>query len=554
MRFWLYDDNVIQLGTSGKTGLMRKLLLEKIAFVVVLLSTLCPAEEPPANKDLQGLYAKSIEQVLRLSPDEIDLGTAALIVSESWSNVLPGRRYQQQLDDMATEIRSRLTAKGAKMGVAAIPVINDYLFDELKFRTIDKADNPDDLFLHSVIDRKRGYCLSLSVLYLAIGERLGLPLYGVVVPGHFFVRYDDGQIRFNIEATSKGGVASDEDYIKKFNVPKDNKTIYITNLNKRQTLGCFFNNLGNVYNDVGNIDQAMAALQWAVYINPSLAESRMNLGNIYMQKDRVDDAINEYQHAVKINPDDYKTHCMLGSAYLKRQWYNNALDEFTSTIRIEPNFVDAYRYLAATYRRLNRLPEARTAIVQALAYTPKDASLYRELGDIYGQSENYAEAIPRYEKALSLDPDMAEAYLGLGCCYNKLGDFDREIDAYSKALVLNPNMPAALASLGNAYFAKGKFDEAIEQFNKGLVINPKDSRLYYNIGAAWSNKGEYQKAVPAYLKAVEIGPQLADAHYGLAMAYYKLKEYDLAMEHIKSAKQLGATIDPDLLKSIEKRK
>ena len=71
------------------------------------------------------------------------------------------------------------------MGVAAIPVINDYLFNELSFKTIDKATDPYDLFLHSVMDRRQGYCLSLSVLYLSIGERLGLPLYGVVVPGHF---------------------------------------------------------------------------------------------------------------------------------------------------------------------------------------------------------------------------------------------------------------------------------------------------------------------------------------------------------------------------------
>ncbi|MHC4759552.1 MAG: transglutaminase family protein, partial [Planctomycetota bacterium] len=36
------------------------------------------------------------------------------------------------------------------------------------------------MFLHTVMDKKQGYCLSLSILYLSIGERLGLPLYGVV--------------------------------------------------------------------------------------------------------------------------------------------------------------------------------------------------------------------------------------------------------------------------------------------------------------------------------------------------------------------------------------
>ena len=57
----------------------------------------------------------------------------------------------------------------------SIGEINKYLFEELNFRSVETADDPEDLFLHSVIDKKRGYCLSLSVLYLSIGERLGMP-------------------------------------------------------------------------------------------------------------------------------------------------------------------------------------------------------------------------------------------------------------------------------------------------------------------------------------------------------------------------------------------
>jgi tetratricopeptide (TPR) repeat protein len=532
---------------------MKTLLSLTIGFAVAFVAMPCPGQEPLANQNLQGLYVNSIEQVLRLPPEQIDVGTAALIVSEAWSNVVAGRRYQQQLDDIAMEIRSRLKGDPSKPGVTAIPVINAYLFDELKFRTVDKADNPEDLFLHSVMDRRQGYCLSLSILYLAIGERLGLPLYGVVVPGHFFVRYDDGQLRFNIETTSKGGTASDDHYIKKFNVPRDDGTIYMTNLNKLQAIGCFCNNLGNVYSDVGNIDQAMAALQCAVYINPSLGESRMNLGNIYLKKDRVDDAIAEYQQAVKINPDEAKAHNNLGTAYQRRQWFNDALAEYTASMRLAPKSIDTYRNIAIVYRKLNRLPEARTTIVQALAIESQNALLYCDLADIYSQSDNCDEAIPRYEKALKLKRDMAEAYVGLGSCYNKLGQSDKEIDAYVKALAINPGMFAAIANLGNAYFARGEFDAAIEQFNKAVQLKPDDGKVYYNLGAAYSNKGDYANAVKSHLKAVELDPQMADAHYGLAFAYYKLKDYDSAARHIKIAAQLGAKINQDLLSSIEHR-
>jgi tetratricopeptide (TPR) repeat protein len=514
---------------------------------------ICFADEELANADLEGLYVKSIEAVLRLPPEQIDLGTAALIVSESWSDMVAGTKYQRQLDDIATEIRSRLKAKRTPMGAAAIPVINEYLFNELKFKAIDKATDPYDLFLHSVMDRKQGYCLSLSVLYLAVGERLGLPLYGVVVPGHFFVRYDDGRRRFNIETTNQGSSPPDDYYIQKFNVPKTS-TIYMANLNKRQSLGCFFNNLGNVYKEIKNIDQAMASLQWAVYINPSLAESRMNLGNIYMLKDRVDDAITEYQAATRVNPDDAKAHNNLGNAYYKREWLNDAIGEYRTSIRLEPNSSDAYRNLAMVYIKLNRLDDARTALMDAITLEPKSAALYCMLADVYRQGDNCKEAITRYQQALSIKPDFAEAFLGMGLCYKKLEQPGSEIDAYLKALAINPNMFEALVNLGNAYFNKGKYDESIEQYNKAVRIQPNNAELLYQVGASYFNKGDYANAIKAHLKAIELSPKMADAHYGLGLSYYRMKNYDEAMEHIKIAEQLGKEIDQDLITAIEKKR
>jgi len=235
---------------------MKKVFSITICLLIFSTSLYARSGGPLANAYKSGLYAKSIEQVLRLREDDVDLATAALIVSENWSDMVYGRRYLARLDDMALEIRNRLKRQKLKTDFRAIPVINEYLFNELDFRSISEATDPHSLFLHTVMDAKRGYCLSLSMLYLSIAERVGLPMYGVVVPGHFFVRYDDGKRQFNIETTSNGGSAPDDHYIKKFKVPKGNNHIYMKNLNKIQTLGCFFNNLGNSYSDVGNIESA----------------------------------------------------------------------------------------------------------------------------------------------------------------------------------------------------------------------------------------------------------------------------------------------------------
>ncbi|MCX5638389.1 MAG: tetratricopeptide repeat protein [Planctomycetota bacterium] len=511
-------------------------------------------DEPLANEDKAGLYARSIEEVLRISEDEVDLATAALIISEQWSDMVHGRRHLSALDDMALEIRDRLIRQKLKANFQAIPLINKYLFDECLFQPISEAIDPNDLFLHSVLDKKRGYCLSLSILYLSLAERLGLPLYGVVVPGHFFVRYDDGRVRFNIETTGKGSRAPDEYYVNKFKVPQGhNSSIYMRNLNKIQTLGCLFNNLGNVYSDIGNYELALLALVRAVEINPTLSESRSNLGNVYLKKGLVDDAIYQYQAALEINPNDHKTYNNLGNAYTERGWLNYAVAQYLRSLELDPNFIDAYKNLAIVYCKQERYGQAILQLKQAIAIQPNNADCRSQLGDVYGRMGNYEEATSEYKKALAVKPNFADAIYGLALCYNKLGMVDDEIAAYKKVLAIKPDMLAALVNLGNAYFGQKKFASAIEQYKKAARIKPDEASIHFNLGAAYSNSKNYEQAVAAYLRAVEIDPQMADAHYGLAVGFYQLKNYDLAWKHIKIAQQLGAEVSQDQLNAIKSK-
>jgi len=531
---------------------MKKVLL--ILFCVVSLTATASLgrNAPLANENKSGLYAKSIEHILLLDERDVDLATAVLIISEQWNDNVNGKYYILQLDDMALEIRSRLQAKKIPLNHRAIPIINDYLFDELKFNSVEKADNPDDLFLHSVIDNKQGYCLSLSILYLSIAERLGMPLYGVVVPGHFFVRYDDGNRHFNIETTGKGGTASDEHYIEKFKVPEgDSDSIYLSNLDKVQTLGCFFNNLGNSYTDVGNNEQALIALERAVEINPSLAESHTNLGNVYMKYKQLEDAMYQYQLALRINPNNAISHHNMANAYQERGWFNNAVDEYSQALELDPDFTDTYFSLAVAYAKKEMFKRAISYLREAIVLEPKNSKCYNHLGDVYRQAEDYDKSIKNYKKVLKIKPKSAGAHFGMALCYNKMGQTKKEIAEYKKALDIEPDMPAALTNLGNAYFIKKKYDKALSQYKKAARISPDDNLIHYNIAACYFNNSDYKNAAIHYKKATELDYTMAEAHNSLANAYFKLKKFKLALEHIELAEQLGAEINKKLLKAIK---
>ncbi len=533
----------------------------KVSFIIstfctLLLTTSISAgrDAPLANEGLRGIYAKSLDQVLVLPPEEVDLATAALIASEYWSDVVPGLRHLDLLDDMAYEIRERVAAKRIRMNHRAIPVINEYLFRDLGFVALEKVSDPNDLFLHRVLDRKKGYCLSLSVLYLALGERLGLPMHGVVVPGHFFVRYDDGNIRFNIETTSNGGNASDEHYIKKFKVPEQyHDGIYMENLNKIQTIGCLFNNLGNSYSAINDIETAISTLEKAVQINPSLAESRMNLGNLYLQKGWTNDAVNQYQIALRINPSDAKANLNLGNAYLKMDWLVQAISQYNRSIGLDPTLVQGYRNLAMAYVKQEKFPNAISQLKQAIKLDPKDALTYCQLGDIYGQTEDCQKALLQYQKALKLKRNLVQAYYGMGLCYNKTGRTDEEIKAYKKVLSVDPQMYGALVNLGNVYFGKEDFRSAIEHYSVAARVNPDEPSIFHNLGSAYANSGQYAQAVIEFRKALALNPDLSETHSGMAMASYKLKRYKQALEHITTAEELGSEIDRNLLDAIKRK-
>jgi tetratricopeptide (TPR) repeat protein len=533
--------------------------MKKVALLIICVGlfaevqSLCAAE-PLANAGKSGLYAKSLDHVLRLQPEEIDLATAALIVSENWSDLVSGYNCREQLDRMAQEIRDIVKSRRGQINYRAVPVINEYLFKKERYTSVPEANDPNDLFLHRVLERKRGYCLSLSILYLSLAERLGLPIYGVVVPGHFFVRYDDGDVAFNIEATSGGGTATDEHYIKRFNVPTDMPdSVYLKNLDKIQTLGCLFNNLGNCYSEIGNIEYAQSTLERAVQINLLLAESRVNLGNIYLEKGRLGDAIHQYQMALRINRNDSKVHLNLGNAYGRKGWHSDAISEYSWALSLDANCLKAYQYMAISYSKQGMHQQAVAQLRHALSLKPKDPELYVQLGDVYRMMDDCGQALAQYERALQLKRDLADAYHSIGLCCRKLGLRDREIQAYQRALAIQPDMLAAMVNLGNAYADKDQYDQAIDQYRKAIRLKPDDAMVHYNLGTAYTNKNDYAQATDAYQRAVQIDPRYGDAYNGLAFAFYRLKKYDLAMQHAKTAQQLGIQVDNKLIIAIQRR-
>ena len=111
----------------------------------------------------------------------------ALNLSRDWDQDLDINRYKKWIEENAGLLEERLEGAGIDRKV---DLFNQFIFSELNFQVRRELENTEFLFLNNVIDQKAGYCVGLASLYIALGERLGLPIYGVSAPGHVFVRYD----------------------------------------------------------------------------------------------------------------------------------------------------------------------------------------------------------------------------------------------------------------------------------------------------------------------------------------------------------------------------
>jgi len=136
---------------------------------------------------------------------EVDLGRAAAALARLEYPDVDVEACAQRLDDYAARVAARWDA--SKPQETAVSAINKLLFEELGFHG-NREDyyDPRNSFLNDVLERRTGIPITLSVIYIEIGRRLGLPIFGVGLPSHFIVKYDDRSRVFFVDPYHEGRV------------------------------------------------------------------------------------------------------------------------------------------------------------------------------------------------------------------------------------------------------------------------------------------------------------------------------------------------------------
>jgi regulator of sirC expression with transglutaminase-like and TPR domain len=162
-------------------------------------------------EDIHGQHLETQFHELSAVDDEnLDLETGAFLIARSAYPDLDKARYSGIMDGMAAEVADRLGRKAS--AEEAVKTINRYLFVEQGFSgNTTKYYDVDNSYLNRVLERRTGIPISLSTVYMLIGKRLGLPLYGVGMPGHFLVKYETGRYRIFVDSFNGGALLTQRD-------------------------------------------------------------------------------------------------------------------------------------------------------------------------------------------------------------------------------------------------------------------------------------------------------------------------------------------------------
>jgi regulator of sirC expression with transglutaminase-like and TPR domain len=231
---------------------------------------------------------------------EMDLDRAALTLATIEFPGLEMDNCLRTLDTFASEIGAR--ARGGS-GREYVDAVNHFLFREIGIRGNEEDYyDPHNSCLNEVLARRVGIPITLSVLYIEISRRLSRPVFGIGLPGHFVVQYNDGQYSTFIDPFHGGELLSADQCYDRAQMAIGDPRI-LAPVGNRQILFRMINNLRGIYFSRRKYAKALQVMDLLIEVSPQLAELRKQRAQLHLQTQDMRAARTDLQEYLRLSPD-----------------------------------------------------------------------------------------------------------------------------------------------------------------------------------------------------------------------------------------------------------
>jgi regulator of sirC expression with transglutaminase-like and TPR domain len=261
-----------------------------------------------------GVPLEPFAQLLGREDARIDLARACLMIAQDAYPGLDVERYLGEIERMAIGLRARVPQTGrAEERVVAL---NQFLYEDLGYcGNTDDYYDPRNSYLNDVIERRTGIPITLSILYMELGRRVGLPLEGVSFPGHFLVRLrlrggtlvldpfaggapqSEDELRSRVKRVIPDGVADD---LPASELPLDQFLEPATN---RQILSRVLRNLKGIYHETNKPERLLDVLNRILVVTPDAAAELRERGYVYQRLECYRAALKDLTDYTERDPD-----------------------------------------------------------------------------------------------------------------------------------------------------------------------------------------------------------------------------------------------------------
>ena len=303
--------------TWASTASISAVTLRSFAIAILSILPIYAASNPSLAE-----WKKRLAAYEKIPEDKIDIGRMSLELAREIFPSLNIEGHLKKVDKMADEVRALV---GGKIDPDyRIRALNTYFYrrKNLKYDRSDPfIERPENRYIIGLVDKGVGNCTSLAILYLAVAQKLGYPIYAVAAPSHFFLRYIDPSLgKPNIEPTSGGRYYSDSSYAKDFNISKNaiERGVYLKTLTNQELLGKLIRENAVAWMDKKNLERAYEYFKAALSLAPFDAQITNDLGLAYIMKADValknaKDELEISSHMVnKMNQNDFRYHAHFG--------------------------------------------------------------------------------------------------------------------------------------------------------------------------------------------------------------------------------------------------
>jgi len=269
-------------------------------------------------------------------------------------------------------------------------------------------------------------------------------------------------------------------------------------LNQDDTFAPAYSLMGELWRQMGNVENAVKFLELAIKFDPKNAGFHVQYGQCLILTARWDDALKAFEKAQKLDGKNPLAYLLAGDVYLQHHEHEKAMQQFHKAKR-PSDMPEIEEHMGLCYQDMGKLAEAEQAYRNVIARKPDYFHIYIQLASLLILQNKIADAEALYDKALSLNPLSHEA----------------------------------LIMKARYQYTRNDLNDAEKLLQQAIQAAPMQFRAYYVLGEMYLAGKDYPKAMPYLRKVVELKPDFIPGQQALAVSLVNTGQKQEALQHIE---------------------